>query len=100
MRTVFFLVRKEFLQIFRDRTTVFQIFIEIRTRRLERRHHSEELALADWQHAPYRLDDFAKRETAKGISHRVDELAHRQQGGDVLCVQKSKSGMRRSDHAG
>lgn len=27
MRTVFFLVRKEFLQIFRDRTTVFQIFM-------------------------------------------------------------------------
>jgi ABC-2 type transport system permease protein len=27
MRTVFYLVRKEFLQIFRDRTTVFQIFM-------------------------------------------------------------------------
>ena len=27
MRTIFFLVRKEFLQIFRDRTTVFQIFM-------------------------------------------------------------------------
>jgi ABC-2 type transport system permease protein len=27
VRTVFFLVRKEFLQIFRDRTTVFQIFM-------------------------------------------------------------------------
>jgi len=27
MRTTFFLVRKEFLQIFRDRTTVFQIFM-------------------------------------------------------------------------
>ncbi len=27
MRTVFFLVRKEFLQVFRDRTTVFQIFL-------------------------------------------------------------------------
>jgi ABC-2 type transport system permease protein len=27
MRTVFFLVRKEFLQIFRDHTTVFQIFM-------------------------------------------------------------------------
>jgi ABC-2 type transport system permease protein len=27
MRTVFFLVRKEFLQIFRDRITVFQIFL-------------------------------------------------------------------------
>jgi ABC-2 type transport system permease protein len=27
MRTVFFLVRKEFLQIFRDHTTVFQIFL-------------------------------------------------------------------------
>ena len=27
MRTVFFLVRKEFLQIFRDRATVFQIFM-------------------------------------------------------------------------
>ena len=27
MRTVFFLVRKEFLQIFRDRTTVFQILL-------------------------------------------------------------------------
>ncbi|HET7422884.1 MAG TPA: ABC transporter permease [Gemmatimonadales bacterium] len=27
MRTVYFLVRKEFLQIFRDRTTVFQIFM-------------------------------------------------------------------------
>jgi ABC-2 type transport system permease protein len=27
MRTVFFLVRKEFLQIFRDKTTVFQIFM-------------------------------------------------------------------------
>ena len=27
MRTVFFLVRKEFLQVFRDRTTVFQIFM-------------------------------------------------------------------------
>ncbi len=27
MRTVFFLVRKEFLQIFRDRTTVLQIFL-------------------------------------------------------------------------
>src|SRR5215510_14568868 len=27
MRTVLFLVRKEFLQIFRDRTTVFQIFL-------------------------------------------------------------------------
>jgi ABC-2 type transport system permease protein len=27
VRTVFFLVRKEFLQIFRDRTTVFQIFL-------------------------------------------------------------------------
>ena len=27
MRTIFFLVRKEFLQIFRDRTTVFQIFL-------------------------------------------------------------------------
>jgi ABC-2 type transport system permease protein len=27
VRTIFFLVRKEFLQIFRDRTTVFQIFM-------------------------------------------------------------------------
>jgi len=27
MRTILFLVRKEFLQIFRDRTTVFQIFL-------------------------------------------------------------------------
>jgi ABC-2 type transport system permease protein len=27
VRTVFFLVRKEFLQVFRDRTTVFQIFM-------------------------------------------------------------------------
>src|ERR687895_1873901 len=27
MRTVFFLVRKEYLQIFRDHTTVFQIFL-------------------------------------------------------------------------
>jgi ABC-2 type transport system permease protein len=27
MRTIFFLVRKEFLQIFRDHTTVFQIFL-------------------------------------------------------------------------
>jgi ABC-2 type transport system permease protein len=27
MRTVFYLVRKEFLQVFRDRTTVFQIFM-------------------------------------------------------------------------
>ena len=27
MRTIFFLVRKEFLQIIRDRTTVFQIFM-------------------------------------------------------------------------
>src|SRR5687767_259053 len=27
MRTVLYLVRKEFLQIFRDRTTVFQIFM-------------------------------------------------------------------------
>src|SRR5919109_5662540 len=27
MRTVFYLVRKEFLQIFRDRVTVFQIFM-------------------------------------------------------------------------
>jgi len=27
VRTVYFLVRKEFLQIFRDRTTVFQIFM-------------------------------------------------------------------------
>src|SRR5262245_38991240 len=27
MRTTFFLVRKEFLQIFRDRATVFQIFM-------------------------------------------------------------------------
>ena len=27
MRVVFFLVRKEFLQIFRDRTTVVQIFL-------------------------------------------------------------------------
>src|ERR687896_542169 len=27
MRTILFLVRKEFLQIFRDHTTVFQIFL-------------------------------------------------------------------------
>jgi hypothetical protein len=27
MRTIFFLVRKEFLQIFRDHTTIVQIFM-------------------------------------------------------------------------
>ena len=60
-------------------------------RRHVRRHQAEVgLRRADRQHRPHRLQHFAGREARERRFHGRDEIAHRQQGLDLLFGQEAE----------